>query len=80
MSRRDPLFTVTVEEQVTAYQIDCLLDAAFEGGSNYWISRPVRPVNNDYRGAEFDSGEVRAVLWQMSRLGAMFVLICRPTL
>lgn len=58
MNQTTPLFTVTVEEPVTAEQIDNLLSAAFEGGSNYWISRPVRPVNNDYRGAEFASGVV----------------------
>lgn len=52
------LFTVSTPQPVTAEEIDNLLSAAFDGGSNYWIDGPVYPVGRDYGDAEYASQAV----------------------
>ena len=39
---------------VSNYNLDCILDICFEGGSNYWIDRIV-VVDDDYNGAKYVS-------------------------
>jgi|TARA_Y100001951_G_C11049991_1_gene135017 hypothetical protein len=39
---------------VSNYNLNCILDTCFEGGSNYWIDRIV-VVDDDYKGADYGS-------------------------
>ena len=39
---------------VSNYNLDCILDTCFEGGSNYWIDRIV-VIDDDYKGAKYGS-------------------------
>ena len=45
---------ISVNIDVTDYQLDCVLSGCFEGGSNYWIDC-VEVVDGNFKGTEFAS-------------------------
>lgn len=46
---------INIPIEVPDKQLDYILSACFEGGSNYWIGKPVVCKGNNYKGAEFAS-------------------------
>ena len=46
--------TITVSITVSNYNLDCILDTCFEGGSVDWIDR-IKVVDDDYKGARYGS-------------------------
>jgi len=49
--------TVTIKQEISLYDVECLLCSAFEGGSNYWyeIVEFVKPSKKDlYVGDDMD--------------------------